>query len=75
MLLFFLWQDNNWILDITTVYNSADTVISAHNRSSFTSTSVSITRHVFRDFTHKNLPISAAINIYNHYMSEVDIEN
>ena len=50
-------------------------MISAHNRSSFTSTSVSITRQIFRDFTHKNLPIPAAINVYNHYMSGVDIAN
>jgi hypothetical protein len=50
-------------------------VISAHNKSNSTSTSIFITRHVFRNFTCKNLSISAAINVYNHYMSEVDIAN
>ena len=50
-------------------------MISACNRSSFTSTSISITKHVFENSAHKNLSISAAINVYNHYMSEVDIAN
>ena len=52
-----------------------DIVKCSCNRPSVTSTSVSITRPVFRDFTRKNLPISTAINNYNHFMGRVDIAN
>ncbi len=50
-------------------------IIRAHKRPSTTSTSASITRSVFGDLPVKDLPIPAAINAYNHYMSEVDIAN
>ena len=63
------------MLDITTVYNLTDTVIRSHNRSSSTSTSVSVTRAIFENSVKKNLPILIAINVYNQYMSEVDIAN
>jgi hypothetical protein len=60
---------------MTTVYNLTNIVIRACKRSGSTSTSTSITRSVFEDFPVKNLSISVAINIYNHYMREVDIAN
>ena len=71
----FLWQDNNQILDMTTVYNLTDTIIRARKRSSHTSTYASITRSVFENFLIKELSIPVDINAYNHYMREVDIEN
>jgi len=60
---------------MTTVYNLTDTVIRARKRSSSTSTSASITRPVFENLPVKDLSIPAAINAYNHYMSEVDTAN
>ena len=60
---------------MTTVYNLTNIVIKSCKKSSFTSTSISITRSIFKDFARKNLSISAAINIYNHYISEINIAN
>ena len=45
------------------------------NRPSATSTSASITRPVFRALSRKKLPISTAINDYNHFMGGVDTAN
>jgi len=50
-------------------------VIRARKRPSSTSTSTSVIRPVFEDSSVKKLPISVAINAYNHYMSGVDIAN
>jgi len=60
---------------LTTAYNLTDTVIWSHNRSSSTSTSVSITWSVFEPSPQKDLSIPVAIDVYNHYMSEIDIAN
>ena len=60
---------------MTTAYNLTDTVIRLCKRPSSTSTSVSITRSVFRNLLVKDLPISVTINAYNHYMNEVDTVN
>ena len=60
---------------MTTAYNLTDTVIQFCNRSSSTSTSIFITWSVFESSSWKDLSISVAIDVYNHYMSEVDIEN
>ena len=62
-------------MNITTVYNLTDTVIKSHKRPSSTSTSVFIIRSIFEDSACKDLSISTAIEIYNHYMSEIDIAN
>ena len=58
-----------------TAYNLTDIVIWSHNRSSSTSISVSIIWSVFESSSWKDLSISVAIDIYNHYMSEIDIAN
>ena len=50
-------------------------IIRSCKRSSSTSTSVSITRPIFGGSARKDLPISVAIDAYNHYMNEVDIAN
>ena len=71
----FLWQDNNWILGMTIVYNLTDMIIRACKRSSHTSTYASITRPVFEDSPVKELSIPVDINAYNHHMREVDIKN
>ena len=60
---------------MTTVYNLINTVMRPCKRSSATSTSASITRPMFGDSAIKDLPISVAINAYNHYMGAVDIAN
>jgi len=60
---------------MTTAYNLTDEVIRACKRSSATSTSAAITRPVFEGLPVKDLPISTAINAYNHYMSGVDTAN
>ena len=71
----FLWQDNNRVLGMTTVYNLTDMIIRARKKSSCTSTYASITRSVFGNFLIKELSISVDINAYNHHMREIDIEN
>ena len=50
-------------------------IIRSCNRPSSTSTSASVTRAIFGDSAKKNLPISVAIDAYNHYMGGVDIAN
>ena len=60
---------------MTTAYNLTDTVIWSQNRPSSTSTSVSIIRSIFEDSAIKDLSILIAINVYNHYMSVIDIAN
>ena len=62
-------------MGITIAYNLSDIVIQSRKRPSSTSTSVSITQSVFGGLPVKDLPIMAAINAYNHYMSGVDIAN
>src|SRR5436190_17411664 len=47
----------------------------SRKRPSFTSTSASNTRPVFRDAAVKDLSIPVAIDAYNHYMGGVDIAN
>ena len=60
---------------MTTAYNLTDTIIRSCKRSSATSTSAAITWSVFRNLSVKDLPISAIINAYNHYMSEINTAN
>ena len=60
---------------MTTAYNLTDTIIRSCNRPSTTSTSTSIIRLIFGDFTRKNLPIPTTINDYNHFMGGIDIAN
>ncbi len=43
-ILYFLWQNNNWILSITTAYNLTDVIIRSRKRPSSTSTSAFIIR-------------------------------
>jgi len=74
-ILYFLWQDNNWILSIITVYNLIDMIIWSHKWSSSISTSVAITWSVFKNLSVKDLSISAVINAYNYYMSNIDTAN
>ena len=74
-ILYFLRQDNNRVLGITTAYNLTNMIIKARNRPSFTSTSVFVIRSIFEASARKDLPIPAAINAYNHYMGGMDIAN
>ena len=63
------------MLGITTAYNLTDMIIRSRKRPSSTSTSVSVARPIFEASVKKDLPIPAAIDAYNHYMSGVDIAN
>jgi hypothetical protein len=74
-ILYFLWQDNNQVMGITTAYNLTDTVMKSRKRPSSTSTSASIIRPIFGDSARKDLPIPVAINAYNAYMGAADIAN
>ena len=60
---------------MTTAYNLTNTVIRSRKRSSATSTSVSITRPIFRNSATKDLYIPATVNAYNHYMGGIDTVN
>ncbi len=63
------------MLSITTAYNLTDMIIRACKRSDTTSTSAAITRSVFENLSVKDLSILTIINVYNHYMSEVNTAN
>ena len=60
---------------MTTAYNLTNIVIRARKRPNSTSKSASITRPIFGNSSIKDLPISTAINAYNHYMGGVDTAN
>ena len=71
----FLWQDNNAVLGITTVYSLHHLVKRLRNRPSITSTNAYIVRPVFGDLQRKELDILYAIDEYNHHMNTVDRNN
>ena len=74
--LIFIWQDNNAVLDMTTVHClKNETVNRYRKRPSFTSTNAHIVRPVFGDESQKWLFISHVIDDYNHYMNRVDRAN
>ena len=50
-------------------------IIKSCKKSSSISTSVSIIKSIFEDSACKDLSISAVIEVYNHYISEIDIAN
>ncbi len=63
------------MLSIITAYNLTDIIIRACKRSDTTSTNAAIIRSVFENLSVKDLSILIIINIYNHYMSEINIAN
>jgi Transposase IS4 len=74
--LYFLWQDNNAVLGLTTAHClKNDTIERLRKRPSPTSVNARIVRPVFRDELFKWLYIPCAIDDYNHYMNKVDRSN
>ena len=72
------WQDNSFVLGLSTVYTiheASSWVTSKRNCLSKTSTNANITREVFGDLPFMDLDIPAFINDYNHYMNSVDLAN
>jgi hypothetical protein len=74
--LYFLWQDNNAVLGLTTAhYLKNDIVERLQKRPSPTSVNAAIVRPVFGNEAYKRLHIPRAIDDYNHYMNGVDLSN
>ena len=74
-MLYFLWQDNNAVLGITTVYSLYVLIERLRNRPSTTSTNAHIVLLVFGDLKKKKLKIPYAIDEYNYYINGVDRNN
>jgi Transposase IS4 len=72
------WQDNNFVLGLSTVHTvheASSWVTSECNRPSKTSTNANVTREVFGDLPFKVLDIPTFIDDYNHHMNSVDLAN
>jgi Transposase IS4 len=76
---YFVWQDNNAVLGLTTAYSlhrsEEDTIIRNRKRPKPTSINARITRPIFGDLPRKELPIPRVIDDYNHHMNDVDLAN
>jgi hypothetical protein len=77
--LYFIWQNNNTVLDLTTTHSlhrpKKDTIIRNRKRPKPTSTNARITRLIFGDLPRKRLPIPRVIDDYNHHINGVDLAN
>jgi Transposase IS4 len=71
----FLWQDNNAVLGMTTMYDLTETIPRLRKRPAPTSTNARIVRPIFGESTEKQLLIPQIIDDYNHYMNGVDTAN
>jgi len=72
------WQDNNFVLGLSTVYTvhkASSWVTLKRNRLSATSTNATITRKVFEDSPFMLLNILTWVDDYNHNMNAVDLAN
>jgi hypothetical protein len=78
-ILYFIWQNNNAVLGLTTIYSlyrfKKDTIIRNRKRLKLTSKNAQITRPIFKDLPRKWLPIPRVINDYNHHINGVDLAN
>jgi hypothetical protein len=73
-----LWQDNAFLVFMTTAYfleNGDDLVAVDRRRPAITTANRSIIELVFGSLPRKQLPISRAINDYNHGMNGGDVAN
>src|SRR6266536_4219983 len=72
------WQDNNFVLGLSTVHTvheASSFITSERKRPSTTSTNAHITREVFGDLPFMVLEILTFIDDYNHNMNSVDLAN
>jgi len=60
---------------MTTAYNLTNLIIRTCKKSSSISTSIIIIRIIFKASLIKKLSILVAINIYNYYISRINIAN
>ena len=77
-ILYIGWQDNNFVLGLSTIYTiheASSWVTSRCNYPSKTSTNASITREVFGGLPFKVLDILTFIDDYNYYMNSMDLAN
>jgi len=63
------------VLRITTAYSFSERTLRKRRRSALTSINARIVRPVFGDAIKKWLYISIAIDAYNHYMNDVNLNN
>ena len=69
-----LWQDNNMVLFLTTIYNLQQLVLANRQRPKKSSTNAISARKSFGEFDHcKLLPIPEMIDDYNQFIGGVDI--
>ncbi len=72
------WQDNNFILRLSTVYiiyEASSWVLLKRNRPSITSTNANIIRKVFGDLLFILLDVLTWVDDYNYYINSVDLVN
>ena len=72
------WQDNNFVLSLSTiyiVYKALSFVKLIRNRLLNTSTNATIVRKAFRGLVRIELEISCFINNYNYYMNSINLAN
>jgi hypothetical protein len=72
---YFLWQDNNAVLRITTAYLLNNRTLRERKRPALTSINARVVRLVFSNAVRKWLYIPTVIDNYNHYMNGVDRNN
>jgi hypothetical protein len=77
--LYFVWQDNNTVLGLTTTHSlhrsEEDTIIRNRKRPKQTSTNARITRFIFDNLPRKRLLIPRVIDDYNHYINGINLAN
>jgi hypothetical protein len=72
------WQDNNFVLGLSTVHTvheASSYVMSKRSCPATTSTNASITRKVFGEFAYMLLEILTWVDDYNYNMNSVDLAN
>lgn len=69
------WQDNNFVLGLSTIHLINDYVMSMRSRPPATLTNATTARKVFGGLVQMELEIPCFINNYNYHMNSVDLAN
>ena len=68
----YIWKDQNVVLFMNTISNDQKNVKCFRRKSTKIVTNAHISRAIFGDSPIKEFEIPVFIDIYNHYMNEVD---
>ena len=69
----FAWKDQQIVLFMSTIHTGRKTVETLRRKPAKTSTNARTSRAPFGDLTIKKLPIPDFIDLYNHFMNDVDV--